>query len=251
MTLPAETMHADDPRRQPQPGGRKTVAIVQSNYIPWKGYFDLIGMADEFVLYDDMQYTRRDWRNRNYIKTPKGLEWLTIPVDVKGKYFQAVRETRVSDLQWARGHWKTLVQNYAKARHFPTYSALFEDLYLGCEEEFLSRINLRFIEAVCGVLGLKTRISWSMDYDLAEGKTERLVGICKSAGATHYLSGPAARDYMDEALFTAQGIEVSYMDYSNYPAYTQLHGPFEHGVSVLDLLFNEGPQARRFMKAQP
>jgi hypothetical protein len=227
----------------------KKVAIVQSNYIPWKGYFDLINMVDEFVLYDDMQYTRRDWRNRNYIKTPNGLEWLTIPVDVKGKYLQKIRETRVSEPGWAANHWKTLTHNYAKARHFPAYRALFEDLYLGSDEDLLSRINYRFIEAVCGQLGIRTRLSWSMDYELIEGKTERLVGLCKSAGATHYLSGPAARGYLEEDQFAREGIEVSYMDYSGYPPYTQLHGAFEHGVTVLDLLFNEGPDAPRFMKS--
>lgn len=227
----------------------KKVAIVQSNYIPWKGYFDLINMVDEFILYDDMQYTRRDWRNRNYIKTPKGLEWLTIPVEVKGKYFQKIRDTRVSEPGWAESHWKTLLHNYAKARHFAQYRPLFEELYLRCDEEHLSRINLRFIEAVCRLLGIRTRITWSMDYELVEGKTERLVGLCKSAGAQHYVSGPSARDYMDESLFAREGIGVSYIDYSGYPEYTQLHGAFEHTVTVLDLLFNEGPDAPRFMKS--
>ena len=227
----------------------KKVAIVQSNYIPWKGYFDLINAVDEFILYDDVQYTRRDWRNRNYIKTPKGLEWLTIPVDVKGKYHQRIRDTRVSEPGWAEGHWKSILHNYAKASHFPRYRPLFEELYLGCKEEYLSRINHRFMTAICDLLGIRTRITWSMDYALEEGKTERLVGLCKSAGAQHYLSGPSARDYMDESLFAREGIEVSYMDYSGYPEYTQLHGAFEHTVSVLDLLFNEGPDAPRFMKS--
>ena len=227
----------------------KKVAIVQSNYIPWKGYFDLIHMVDEFVLYDDMQYTRRDWRNRNCIKTPNGLEWLTIPVDVKGKYFQKIRETRVSDPDWAKLHWKTLSHNYAKAARFAEFRELFEELYLGCREELLSRINLRFIEAVCRVLGIGTKLSWSMDYELVDGKTERLVGLCKSTHATHYVSGPSAKDYMDQRLFEQEGIAVSYIDYSGYPEYSQLYGPFEHGVTVLDLLFNEGRNAPRFMKS--
>jgi hypothetical protein len=226
----------------------KKIAIIQSNYIPWKGYFDMIAAVDEFILYDDMQYTRRDWRNRNYIKTPRGLEWLTIPVDVKGKYLQKIRETRVSDPRWAQGHWSALVQNYSRARHFTQHRARFEELYLGCSEEMLSRINFRFIAAVCEILEIRTKISWSMDYDLVEGKTERLVGLCKSAGATHYLSGPSARDYVDESLFDQEGIGISYMDYSGYPPYTQLHGDFQHTVTVLDLIFNEGPDARRFMK---
>jgi len=227
----------------------KKVAIVQSNYIPWKGYFDLINMVDEFVLYDDMQYTRRDWRNRNCIKTPNGLEWLTIPVDVKGKYFQKIRETRVSDPDWAKAHWKTLSHNYAKAACFAELRELFEELYLGCREELLSRINLRFIEAVCRILGIRTKLSWSMDYELVDGKTERLVGLCKSTRATHYVSGPSARDYMDERLFEQEGIAVSYIDYAGYPEYAQLHGAFEHGVTILDLIFNQGRNAPRFMKS--
>lgn len=233
----------------PVPRPARTVAIVQSNYIPWKGYFDLINMVDEFILYDDMQYTKRDWRNRNHIKTPRGLGWLTIPVEVSGKYFQKIRETRVSDRGWARSHWGSLVQNYNAAAHFAAYRERFEALYLGCDEEWLSRINFRFIEAVCEILGIRTRISWSMDYELVEGKTERLVGLCKSAGATHYVSGPAARDYMDESLFAQEGIGVSYIDYSGYPPYPQLHGEFQHTVTILDLIFNAGPEARRYMKS--
>jgi len=227
----------------------KKVAIVQSSYIPWKGYFDMIAAVDEFVLYDDAQYTRRDWRNRNQIKTPRGLEWLTIPVEVKGRYLQKVRETRVSDSGWARSHWSALAQNYGAARHFAAYRARLEELYLGCREEMLSRINFRFIAAVCELLGIRTKISWSMDYDLVEGRTERLVGVCRSAGATHYVSGPAARDYIDQDAFDRAGIAVSYMDYSGYPEYTQLHGGFVHTVTILDLLFNEGPDAPRYMKA--
>jgi len=227
----------------------KTVAIVQSNYIPWKGYFDLINSVDEFVLYDDMQYTRRDWRNRNLIKTPRGLEWLTIPVVVKGRYLQKIRETVVSDPDWPRKHWATLVHNYGKAPCFREYQAVFEELYASIEGDSLSRINFRFIEAVCGLIGIRSRLTWSMDYELVEGKTERLVGLCKAAGATHYLSGPSARDYIDERLFAQAGIGVSYMDYTGYPEYRQLHGGFEHGVTILDLIFNEGRDAPRFMKS--
>ena len=226
----------------------KKAAIVQSNYIPWKGYFDMIAAVDEFILYDDVQYTRRDWRNRNQIKTPRGVEWLTIPVEVKGKYLQKVRETRVSDPGWARSHWSALEQSYGRARHFVRYRERLRELYLGCGDELLSRINFRFIAAVCELLGIRTKISWSMDYELVEGKTERLVGLCRSAGATHYLSGPAARDYIDQAQFDRAGIAVSYMDYSGYPPYTQLHGDFVHTVTILDLLFNEGPDAPRYMK---
>jgi len=227
----------------------KSVAIVQSNYIPWRGYFDLIASVDEFILYDNMQYTRRDWRNRNIIKSATGPIWLTIPVEVKGKYVQEIKDTVVSNRAWNRNHWKTLLNCYAKARHFSLYRELFEDLYLNTNETHLSRINYRFLTAIGRLLDIHTKISWSMDYQLTGDKTERLVNLCKQAGATKYLSGPAAKSYLDEDLFLQEGISVSYMDYSGYPEHAQLYPPFQSQVSVIDLIFNEGPAAGRYMKS--
>lgn len=226
----------------------KRVAILQSNYIPWKGYFDLIHSVDEFILFDTAQYTRRDWRNRNKIKTPQGVIWLTIPVVVKGRYFQAIQDTEISDRRWAEEHWKTIHHSYARAPHFAAYKDRLEALYLGCQEKHLSRVNYRLLREICAILGIATKFSWSSDYPEVEGKTERLVEWCKQAGAAEYLSGPAARDYIDERLFTEAGIALRWMDYSGYPEYRQLYPPFEHGVSILDLLFNEGPDATRYMK---
>ncbi len=227
----------------------KRVAIVQSNYIPWKGYFDLINLADEFILLDDLQYTRRDWRNRNIIKSHRGLLWLTIPVLVRGKFGQAIKETVISDPNWGRRHWRTITQSYSRAKWLRDYRELFEELYLGGSEKYLSEINFRFIRAICGVLGIRTKITWSMDYELVEGRTERLVSLCRQAGATEYISGPAAKSYLDEELFRSEKIKLSYMDYSAYPEYNQLYPPFEHHVSVIDLIFNEGPDATRYMKS--
>ena len=227
----------------------RTIAIVQSNYIPWRGYFDLINSVDEFILYDDMQYTIRDWRNRNIIKTAQGPQWLTIPVEVKGKYFQKIKDTAISNLAWARKHWASIVHSYSKAQYFPTHKELFEDLYLRTEEKLLSRINYRFIIAICRILGINSTISWSMDYHLNGDKTERLVSLCQQAGATDYLSGPAAKAYLNEDLFKDAGIAVSYMDYSGYREYTQLYPPFESQVSIVDLIFNEGPAATNYMKS--
>ncbi|MGL4191292.1 MAG: WbqC family protein [Vibrio sp.] len=227
----------------------KKIAILQSNYIPWKGYFDLINMVDEFVLYDDVQYTRRDWRNRNKIKTPQGLKWLSIPVEVKGKYFQKINETLVSDKNWSVTHWKTIKQYYSKAPYYKDYKDLFEDFYMNNQETHLSLINARLIELVNSILGIQTKITWSSDYELMEGQTEKLLGICKQAGADVYLSGPAAKDYFDETLAEKMGIRVEWMDYSGYPEYQQLHPPFEQGVTILDLIFNEGSNAKHFMKS--
>lgn len=231
------------------PSGSKRVAIVQSNYIPWKGYFDLIGLVDEFILYDDRQYTKRDWRNRNLIKTPQGLQWLTIPVAVKGRYFQRIDETEVSDSRWAASHWGMLVQNYARAAHFAEYRAVFEGLYLSCDETSLSRVNRRFIESICRILGITTKISWSTDYRGEGTKTGRLVSLCRQAGATLYLSGPAAKAYLDEDQFVRADIELAYTDYGGYPEYPQLYPSFEHRVTVLDLIFNTGARAVRYLKS--
>jgi hypothetical protein len=228
----------------------KKIAIVQSNYIPWKGYFDLINAVDEFILYDDMQFTRRDWRNRNQIKTPRGLEWLTIPVAVKGRYLQKICETHISDPGWGAAHWSTLQHNYAKAPYFSRYREPLEAAYLGNADLELSKVNHRFISIICGILGIRTRISWSMDYrPLAEADaTRRLADLCRRAGGTHYLSGPAARDYIDPKVFETAGVSLAYFDYSGYPEYPQRFGGFEHAVTVLDLIFNAGPEAPRYMK---
>jgi hypothetical protein len=226
----------------------KRLAILQSNYIPWKGYFDLIAGVDEFILFDDVQYTRRDWRNRNQIKTPRGREWLSIPVKVKGKFEQSIRETEISDPAWAESHWKALQHNYAQAPHFKSQAGPFKALYENLASNSLSQVNWHFITAICQFLGLQTQISWSMDYQVKEGKTERLISLCQQAGAGYYLSGPSAQTYIDPAAFAQAGIELAYMDYSNYPPYHQLYPPFEHGVSILDLIFNEGPQAAHYMK---
>jgi hypothetical protein len=205
--------------------------------------------ADEFILFDNMQYTRRDWRNRNLIKCPSGLLWLTIPVKVSGKYFQDIKDTVISDVEWNRHHWKTIVHCYSKARHFSDYREMFEDLYLNTKEIYLSLINHRFLATICRLLGISTKITWSMDYQLIGDKTERLVSLCKQAGATNYLSGPKAKAYLNEELFEREAIKVSYMDYSGYPEYHQLYPPFQPSVSIIDLIFNEGDGAHKFMKS--
>jgi hypothetical protein len=227
----------------------KRVAIVQSNYIPWKGYFDLIASVDEFVLFDDRQFTRRDWRNRNLIKSAGGVQWLTIPVQVKGRYEQRIDETRVVDPRWCESHWTTLRHAYARAEHFADYEGPVRAAYDEARSEvLLSRINRVFIDLVCEVLGIRTQLTWSTDYEANGSQTQRLVDICRLAGASTYLSGPAARAYLREDLFEEAGICVEWMDYSGYPEYPQLYPPFEHGVTILDLIFNVGAAAAQYMK---
>ncbi|MDH3639304.1 MAG: WbqC family protein [Gammaproteobacteria bacterium] len=226
----------------------KKVAIVQSNYIPWKGYFDMIAAVDEFILYDDMQYTRRDWRNRNQIKTPQGVQWLTIPVKMKGKYHQKIRDVEIDGTDWASKHWKALTQNYRRAPHFDEIATWLEPLYTAGTSTDLSPLNRRFIEAVCDYLGITTVISNSWDYTLLDGKTRRLVDLCAQAGGAEYISGPAAKGYVEEDLFASSGVKLRWFDYSGYSEYPQLWGKFIHGVTILDLLFNCGKDASVYMK---
>ena len=226
----------------------KKIVITQSNYIPWKGYFDAIAIADEFVIYDDMQFTRRDWRNRNLIKTENGLKWLSIPVEVKGKFLQKINETKISDPNWNKDHWNIIKQNYKKTSHFNEYKDFFEELYLNNKSVYLTEINYQFINAICQILDIKTNIRFSSEFDLKEERSERLLDICLQLNGTQYYSGPAAKAYMNEQIFKEANVEIQYFDYSNYPVYNQLHEPFEHGVSVIDLLFNNGNEAKKMFK---
>jgi hypothetical protein len=223
----------------------KRIAILQSNYIPWKGYFDIINRVDEFMLYDDIQYTKQDWRNRNRIKTKEGPKWLSIPVSV-ANLSTPINAVTIADPDWAGNHWKRLLAHYSAARHFQEYRELFENLYLGCTDRHLSRINYRFIKAICEILQIHTRISWSTDYQLEGTRSEKLVSLCRQAGAGEYLSGPAAKAYLDERLFNASNIEVRWIDYTGYPVYRQLFcPPFIHEVSIIDLIFAEGAAGAR------
>lgn len=226
----------------------KKLAVIQPFYIPWKGYFDIISAVDEFILFEDVQFPRRFWVNRNCIKTPKGVQWLTIPMQVKGLFNQTIKEAKVSSQDWNRKHWEVVRRNYAQAEHFRDYRELFEQLYLGCDEEYICEIDRRFIMAICNILRINTDITLSSDYDLIPGKTERLVHLCQQTGADEYISGPAAKAYIDENLFRQAKVDLRWVDYSGYPEYRQLYPPFVHEVSVLDLIFNVGADALSFMK---
>jgi hypothetical protein len=204
-------------------------------------------MVDEFILFDDVQYAKNDWRNRNKIKTREGLRWLTIPV-TRARLSKRICDTVVSDPAWNRRHWQRLVENYARAPYFAHFKDFFADVYLSTRERYLSEINYKFLQGICQLLGITTKITWSCQYPGPGRKTERVLDICKQAGATEYLSGPAAKKYLDEDAFPREGIRLRYMDYAGYPEYSQLFGPFEHGVTVLDLLFNTGPAAIHYLK---
>jgi hypothetical protein len=232
----------------------KRVVILQSSYIPWKGYFDLMARCDEFILFDDTQFTRRDWRSRNRIKTAQGPLWLTIPVMSKGKFNQFIQDVTVADPTWTEQHWTTIRHAYKKAPHFAALEGEIAALYEAAgKETFLSAINYTFIRGICRLLGIPTRLTYSREYPGEQKKAARLIEICKLARATHYLSGPAARAYIEPQEFESAGITLEYMSYDGYLQYPQLWGDFMHEVSILDLLFNTGPDASRWMlsKWQP
>jgi hypothetical protein len=225
----------------------KKVAIIQSNYIPWKGYFDMIAAVDEFIIYDDMQYTKNDWRNRNRIKTAQGPLWLSVPVKMKGRFGQKINETEINGKKWPSVHWKSFFTNYRKAKYFSEVAEWLECLYQA-EYHTITDLNLVFIAAICDYLGIKTKISYSWNYLLSDGKTEHLVNLCRQAGATEYISGPAAKNYIEPSYFDEAGVKLTWFDYQGYPEYPQLWGEFLHGVSILDLLLNCGKDSAQYMR---
>ena len=219
------------------------IAIIQSAYIPWKGFFDLIGRCDEYVIFDSVQFVKRHWHNRNRVKTANGPVWLTIPVATKSRYAQPISEVEVEGF-WVGKHWRTLELAYRRAPCFDSVAPLVRQWYDAAEKEtHLTQINRIFLKGIAGYLGLKTRFVPDTAYPAHGTKTERLLSIAKAAGADCYLSGPSARPYLQEDRFAAEGIVVEWMNYDHYPEYAQLHGAFEHQVSILNLLFHLGDEA--------
>ncbi len=224
----------------------KKIAILQSNYIPWKGYFDIIRRVDEFIFYDEVQYTKNDWRNRNRIKTAQGVQWITIPVRHE-HLSQTISVTRVSRRTTGPKRTGKAFRSITAGLLFLSHTKMFLKNYSGTRTTSLIEINRSAIELINSVLGIKTKLSSSTDYGLTLGKNERVVDLVKKAGGDLYLSGPSAKEYIDERLFWDAGIGIEWMDYSGYAEYPQLFPPFEHAVSIIDLIFNTGPDALNYL----
>ena len=222
--------------------GRR-VAISQSNYLPWKGYFDLIHDADLFIFHDDLQYTKNDWRNRNRIKTSRGLTWLTIPVGTNEH--RLINEVVLpADPGWRAKHWRRLQENYCHAPHFARYADFFREVYEQHSWTRLAELNQFLIKTIAReFLGISTEFADSAQFGFTSRKQERVFDLLKAVNATTYISGPAAKAYIEPARFEEAGIELVWKDYSGYPEYPQPHPPFEHAVSIVDLLFSVGPAA--------
>ncbi len=219
-----------------------TVVILQSSYIPWKGYFDLVHDSDRFVFYDDVQFTSRDWRTRNKIKTAQGSAWLTVPAGSDRS--RLIHEVELKDHSWQQKHWQNIKQNYSKCPAYSMYESMIEDIYLGKSWDGLSSLNQTIIKTISSeILGIKTDFRDSREFGASGQKLDRLLDLAEKAGASRYVSGPSAKDYIDANRFAEAGIELCWKDYSGYPEYPQRYPPFDHAVSILDLIFNVGPDA--------
>lgn len=225
--------------------------ILQPSYIPWRGYFDQIARADIFVFYDCVQYDRRGWRNRNQIKTPTGNQWLTIPVLSKGSRAEgiSIKDVRINwDRRWNNSHWETLRRAYSKAPFFDRYSELLQGFFAQSPET-LADFTCSLTIALAAELSINnTSFVRSSDLPALGTKTDRLLSILKHLGATHYISGPSAKGYLDEEALREAGISLEYMNY-HYSEYPQLHPPYEPNVSILDLLFMTGADAPNYLNA--
>lgn len=225
----------------------KKVAVLQSNYIPWKGYFDIINSADLFIFYDDVQFKKNDWRNRNKIKTQGGLKWITIPCGHQN--FKLIYEVNFVNSDWQIKHWNLIKAHYSKAPYFNHYKKFFENIYLNQNWKNLSKLNQYLIKTISlEFLNIKTQFDDSRNYNIQGKGEDRLINLLKKANTTKYISGPSAKAYISNDRFLSEGIHLEWMNYNNYPQYSQLYPPFEHAVSIIDLLFNTGPNAENFFK---
>jgi len=220
----------------------RVAVILQPSYLPWLGYFAQMHRSDIFILYDDVQYDKGSWRNRNRIKTPQGTQWLTVPVLTKAQNWPTNRDIKINNASdWRRKHLIALKQNYSRAPYFKDYIVFFEELYAR-EWDFLIDLNIASLDGLTRALGLKREIRFASEVGVQGKSVERLIEICRAVGADCFYEGAAGRNYIDDVLFAQAGIRLEYQDYK-HPVYPQLYGEFVPYLSVVDLLFNCGPKS--------
>jgi hypothetical protein len=227
------------------------IGIMQPTYLPWIGYFDMIDQVDTFVLLDHVQFSKQSWQQRNRIKTPNGLEWLTVPVDVKGKSRQAIVEVRLHAAHFAKKHVHALEMHYARAAYGAAFLRELADLLLREPPwESLAELNVALIGWLCRALGILTPVVRSSTLSPQGERTEALVSICQQLGGTQYLSALGSAEYLlgDLHVFEVAGIPVTFHHYV-HPRYTQLYPPFVPYASAIDLLCNEGPGALAVLRS--
>ncbi|MEK9627411.1 MAG: WbqC family protein [Nitrospinota bacterium] len=223
------------------------VAILQPSYLPWLGFFEQMHRSDKFVLYDDVQFTRRDWRNRNRVRVREGSVWLTVPIIQKNKFEQSLLDTQIDNsTSWNRKHLETIRCHYSKAPYFDSYFPWCEEIY-NREWNFLLDLSLETIQYLKGQLKIETPLLRSSELGVKGNKTERLIGICKQLRATHYLSGDSAKNYISEEEFSNENITLEYQEYQ-HPQYPQRYEGFVPFMSALDLLFNCGDKSLGILK---
>lgn len=218
------------------------LVILQCSYLPWLGYFDQMNRCDIFVVYDDIQYTRNDWRNRNRIKTAQGIQWVTVPVLLKGKEFPLIKDVQINNAtNWRKDHYRTIKQNYSRARYFKDYIDMFEEVY-SKDWKYLIDVDMAFIYLFKDALGIKSEIRFASDLKIKGNRIQKLIDICKYFNASEFLEGQAGKNYIDDSEFERNGIKIEYQNYE-HPTYSQLYGNFVSYLSIVDLLFNEGKQS--------
>jgi hypothetical protein len=225
------------------------VGIIQSAYVPWRGYFDFIRSVDVFVLFDDIAISRPPgWRVRNRVKLPEGVRWLTVPLDgLRGQPpIDAV--TTMPLESWMPSHLGLLRRSFARAPFADDAIGLWQGA-LGQASTSLSDLNHRLIGSICDYLGIKTTLRQARPLGATGHKSERLLSVLQALGATSYLSGPAAQSYLDVQRFADAGIDVLYKTY-DYPPYPQSWGPFVGEVTVLDLIAHLGPASAELMVSE-
>lgn len=224
----------------------KKVAVLQSNYIPWKGVFDLINQVDCFVFLEDVQFTKRDWRTRNKIKTANGSDWLSIPIQ-KASRDTKIFEVQISqEIEWQNKHYSYIKHSYSKSPYLSEYKWLLDEIYLDRKWMNLSEFNIFVTKLISKVLGIRTEFVNSKELNVCGIKDDRLIEICKKVNGGYYLSGPSAKDYINNEKFLREDIKLAYIVY-DYPEYKQLFGEFDHYVSVLDVIFNCGPNSSKYI----
>ena len=222
----------------------KTLAVLQPGYLPWLGFFDQLLRSDVFVVYDDVQFDKHGWRNRNRVKSPAGPVWLTVPVLHKGLGWQKITDVQINnETTWGRKHLNTVRQLYARAPYLDRYYPELESI-LSRRWERLADLDLELIHKMAEWLGIRRTIVLSSSLGIGGDRCERLLNMCTHFGAGRYLSGSAARDYLDVEMFAAKGIVVEWQDYQ-HPTYPQQHGEFTPYLSAIDLLFNCGEESTR------
>jgi hypothetical protein len=229
----------------------KKVAIVQSNYIPWRGYFDLINSVDEFIFFDDVQYTRRDWRNRNKIIINNKPQWLTLPLLNKGNYNQIVSLMKVKESDWHIKHLDIFKNNYFKAKYFNTVFPIISELYRTIDSEFLSDINQFLIKEICNLLNIRTTFRRSSEFYNNSSEittpTDRLLDICIQTNCKIYISGELAKNYLDIEKFSSKNIKVFWFDYKLSKEYKQSQNDFITNLSIIDCLMHSNFEGNKFL----